>query len=432
MNKSHKAFNAFDEIDRPAIDIINDCVHCGFCLPACPTYVDTRNELDSPRGRIYLMKNAVEGKIPMDESFVSHIDLCLGCLACQTACPSGVHYSSLIETTRSQIERRYKRDYMDKKLRDLIFKLFPYKNRLRLLLPLLVFYQYSGLKYLLTGTVIAKLLPSRLESLLALSPPVRFSTLLKSANRSVRLNNAKYKVALLTGCVQSVFFPEVHISTINVLKKLGCSIDIPDRQGCCGALSLHSGRLNESREFARKIIDQFSKENYDAIIVNSAGCGSSMKEYFNLFRDDKLYSEKARILSSRTKDILEFIHSCNLTGKMNKINLKLTYQDACHISHGQRIRTAPRELLKIIPGIEYIEMPESDMCCGSAGIYNLTQQEMSGRLLDRKLSNLKKLDVDLLVVGNPGCLLQIQSGLKKHNINLQTCHPVELLDRALQ
>jgi len=432
MNYSSKLYNAFDENDKPEIDKINDCVHCGFCLPTCPTYAETRNELDSPRGRIYLMKSAVEGKIPMDESFVSHIDLCLGCLACQTACPSGVHYSSLIEKTRSQIERRYSRDFPDKKLRDLIFMVFPYKNRLKLLLPLLFLYQYSGLKYLLSRSGILKLLPVSLESLLTLSPPVSIRTIYSTSNSSVRLHNPRYHVALLTGCVQSVFFPEVNNSTINVLKKLGCSVDIPSNQGCCGALSLHSGRLNEAREFARKIIDQFSNNDYDAIIVNSAGCGSSMKEYFELLKDDELYSEKARIFSSRTKDILEFMHGCNLTAKMNKMNLKITYQDACHISHGQSIKTAPRELLRMIPGIEFMEMPESDMCCGSAGIYNLTQQEMSGKLLNRKLSNIRNLDVDLLVAGNPGCLLQIQSGLKKQDIKLQSCHPIELLDKALQ
>jgi glycolate oxidase iron-sulfur subunit len=432
MKTSNNIFHAFDDQDKLEIDIISDCVHCGFCLPSCPTYVETRNELDSPRGRIYLMKSAVEGKIPMDESFVSHIDLCLGCLACQTACPSGVKYSSLIEKSRSQIDRRYKRDFFDKTVRDIIFKVFPYKHRLKLLIPILLIYKYTGLKYMITRLGFLRLLPLRLQGLFNLTPDISFKHLFKYNEKSFISPDTKYNVALLTGCVQSVFFPQINTSTMNVLKKLGCNIDIPKNQGCCGALSLHSGRLEEARAFARNIIDQFSINNYDAIIINSAGCGSSIKEYFELLKYDELYAEKAKLISSKTKDILEFVFECDLPDKINAINLKVTYQDACHIAHGQGIKTIPRELLQKIPGLQLIELTESDMCCGSAGIYNLTEQDMSQKLLNRKISNLMHLDVDYVVAGNPGCLLQIQSGLRNQNLKLNTCHPIELIDKAIQ
>ncbi|NIT13308.1 MAG: 4Fe-4S dicluster domain-containing protein, partial [Candidatus Dadabacteria bacterium] len=264
MEEKNQIYSAFDEHDRPSTDIINDCVHCGFCLPACPTYVETKNELDSPRGRIHLMKNAVEGKIPLDESLVKHIDLCLGCLACETACPSGVKYSSLIETSRSQIQRRFKRDVGETFMRGFIFSIFPYTLRLKLLLPFLLLYKYLGIQFILNKTRFISLLPKVIKNFIKLNPDINISDAFTSLPKFIEsTKEMKYSVILLKGCVQSVFFPRVNHSTVNVLSKLGCSVQIPKKQGCCGALSLHSGRMDEARIFARKIIDQFFSLEYD-------------------------------------------------------------------------------------------------------------------------------------------------------------------------
>jgi len=433
METENQVYSAFDEQDRPSIDIINDCIHCGFCLQACHTYVVTLNELDSPRGRIHLIKNAVEGKIPLDDSLVKHLDLCLGCLACETACPSGVKYSSLIETSRSQIERRYNRNSFDKIIRTIIFAIFPYTLRLKLLSPFLLAYKYLGFKYFLNKTGLVEKLPPKIRNFIKLTPDIKASEIFSSLPKFVKSKNDKiYNVILLKGCVQSVFFPNVNKSTVNVLSKLGCDIEIPNKQGCCGALSLHSGRMEEARSFARKLIDQFSSYDYDWVIVNSAGCGSSMKEYAKLLIDDPEYRDKAKQFSLKTKDIIEFLDEIGFKADLNEINKKVTYQDACHIAHGQRITSAPRQLIKQIPGIQFAELSESDMCCGSAGIYNLVQPEMSEKLLKRKILNIKEIKPDILVAGNPGCLLQIQSGLNKEGINIETAHPIELIDEAMK
>lgn len=433
MKSEDNIHTAFDEHDRPSVDIINDCVHCGFCLPTCPTYVETKNELDSPRGRIHLMKNAVEGKIPLDDSLVKHLDLCLGCLACETACPSGVKYSSLIETSRSQIERNYSRSGGENFIRSLIFSIFPYSLRLKLLLPFLLTFKYLGIKFILTKTRLINILPQILRNFINLTPDLSASEVFSGLPKFIESKTGvKYTVLLLKGCVQSVFFPNVNQSSVNVLSKLGCNIEIPKKQGCCGALSLHSGRMDEARQFARKLIDEFSKHEFDYIIVNSAGCGSSMKEYSELLKDDTEYSDKAKEFSLKTKDIMEFISEIGLDAKLKEVNKKLTYQDACHVAHGQKITTQPRELLKQIPGIEFCELKESDMCCGSAGIYNLVQPEMSQKLLNRKVLNIKDIKPDILTAANPGCLLQITSGLNKEGINIETAHPIELIDEAME
>ncbi|NIP37659.1 MAG: 4Fe-4S dicluster domain-containing protein [Candidatus Dadabacteria bacterium] len=424
---------AFDEHDRPSAEIINDCVHCGFCLPTCPTYVETKNELDSPRGRIHLIKNAVEGKIPLDGSLVKHLDLCLGCLACETACPSGVKYSSLIETSRSQIERRYDRPGSENFIRSLIFSIFPYPLRLKLLLPFLLAQKYLGINFLLNKTGLINILPRVLRNFIKLAPDVDASAAfsgLPSFAQAAAL--ARYKVILLRGCVQSVFFPKVNKASVNVLSKLGCNVEIPKKQGCCGALSLHSGRMDEARKFARRLIDEFSKYEAQYIIVNSAGCGSSMKGYSELLKDDPQYKNKAKEFSSKIKDIMEFIHEIGLDMELNEINKTVTYQDACHVAHGQGITLEPREFLHKIPGINFTELNESDMCCGSAGIYNLVQPDMSEKLLNRKVLNIKEIKPDVLVASNPGCLLQITSGLKKEGVKIETAHPIELIDQAIK
>jgi glycolate oxidase iron-sulfur subunit len=425
------AFDAFDDKDRPSAELIEDCVHCGFCLSACPTYRETGNELDSPRGRIYLMKTASEGKIPMAGSLVKHLDLCLGCLACEPACPSGVQYGRLIEAGRSQIERRYERPLPERIQRSFIFSLFPYPGRLKLLLPLFYLYQKLGIKGLIESTGILKSVSPGLARMEEMLPAVSSPLVPRALPEVVPARGQKrFRVAMLTGCVQSVFFSKTNEATVRVLAENGCEVIIPRNQGCCGALSVHSGRLSEGREFARHLIRSFEALDVDAIIVNSAGCGSTLKEYGELLEHDPAFAERARTVSEKAKDVMEFLGDVGLTGKLRPLDLKITYQDACHLGHAQRIKDQPRNVLNQIPGVELTELSEAELCCGSAGIYNMVEPGMSQRLLERKIKHIKETGADCLVAGNPGCLLQIGRGLKQYGLDIKTAHPVELLDRS--
>jgi glycolate oxidase iron-sulfur subunit len=423
-------FKAFDDLDKPDMEIIRDCVHCGFCLTSCPTYLQTGNELDSPRGRIYLMRSAIEGKIPMGEAFVKHMDLCLGCLGCETACPSGVLYGRLIESVRAQIERRYKRPFLERLYRSVLFKVFPYPRRLGFLLPLLYLYQATGIRRLVHSSGILGF-SKRLLHMEGMLPNVESPFLSSNLPERVEPRGRKqFKVALLTGCIQSVFFHKTNLATIRVLTRNGCEVYIPRDQVCCGALSLHSGRLGEAREFARLNIRVFEREEVDAIVVNSAGCGSAMKDYGYILREDESYYERGVRFSKKVKDISEFLAEVGLQGNLGELRLRVTYQDACHIAHAQRIKEQPRKLIRQIPGIEFVELGESDICCGSAGIYNLVEPDMSEKLLERKILNLRRIKPQVLVSGNPGCLLQIGMGIRKNGLDIKTLHLVELLDLA--
>lgn len=422
---------AFDDTDRPSRKIIQDCVHCGFCLSSCPTYLETGNELDSPRGRIHLIKAAEEGRIQMGESLVKHLDLCLGCLACETACPSGVKYGSLIEMSRGQIERRFKRGLREKILRAFIFNIFPYPRRLRLLLPFVYLAGVLGLKRIFPPWLTARISPSA-SSMFHMLPEIRSAFAETLSAFYPAIGERKKKVALLSGCVQGVFFPEINRATVEVLRASGCEVFVPRNQGCCGALSVHSGRLEEGRKFARKLVALFTTLNVDAVVVNSAGCGSTMKEYAEILRGDPVYSEAAAQLAARTVDIMEFLSDAEIGASLRPLDIKITYQDACHIVHGQGIRSAPRELLGNIPGLELVEMRRSDHCCGSAGIYNIVETEMSARLLSGKISEIEKTGADYLAVGNPGCMIQIRKGLLGSDSNTRVVHPVEILSWSLK
>jgi len=421
----------FDHIDKPSQSIIEDCVHCGFCLSACPTYLETGNELDSPRGRIYLIKSVMEERIPLGNFAVNHIDKCLGCLACETACPSGVKYRQLIETTRSQIERNYSRTLSDRLYRAFLFKLFPYQKRLSLILPFLYFYNKIGLRKLVASTGILKKISRNLHKMEQMVPLPDSVSITRYPEVIPSRKKTKYRVAFLTGCVQNAFFSKTNRDSIEVLTKLGCEVVVPEHQQCCGALSNHSGRLEEGREFARHTIDTFGSLKVDYLVINSAGCGSNIKDYDDLFTPADKYFLKAKELSEKTRDIMEFIDEIGIDEDLKELKLKVTYQDACHISHGQSIIQAPRNVLLKIPGLRLIEMNESSHCCGSAGIYNLVQPEMAEQILRRKISNIEKTDADVLAVSNPGCLIQIQKGIRENGLKIKTVHPVELLNRAL-
>lgn len=417
--------------DRPDPTLIDACVHCGFCLPACPTYALWGEEMDSPRGRIYLMKSAVEGRTPIDGSFVTHFDRCLGCLACVTACPSGVQYGPLLEATRAQIETHYTRPATDRVFRGLAFRLFPYRARMRvLLLPLVVTRPFVRLADRLGLTA---LLPRRLRAMIAAAPPVTFRTLFsRTAARTPAAAPARQTVGLLTGCVQQLIFPETNDASARVLAAEGCDVVAPSRQGCCGALSLHAGRLDEARAAARATITTFDAAGVDTIVANAAGCGSAMKEYAHLLRHDPAWAERARRFSARVRDITELLDELGPPrAPRNALPMRVTYQDACHLAHAQGVRSAPRKLLSAIPGLELVESGD-DMCCGSAGIYNLLEPEAAEPLGDRKLGVLSAGNPDVIVSANPGCRLQLASAARRAGRNVTFAHPVELIDRSIR
>jgi glycolate oxidase iron-sulfur subunit len=424
------AASAFDAHHPPSREIIDQCVHCGFCLPVCPTYVLWNEEMDSPRGRIYLMKLAADGKSDMNPQWVSHFDSCLGCMACMTACPSGVDYGKLIEATRSQIERNHHRSIAEKLYRRFIFSTFTRPDRLRMLrLPLLA-YQKSGAQAVLRRTGILNLLPKKVRSMEALMPQLGASEFIPSVTPAQ--GSQRRRVGLLLGCVQREFFPQVNAATVRVLAAEGCEVVAPQDQPCCGALLVHAGEEASAIVLARKTIDAFESANVDTIITNAAGCGSNVKEYGHLLRDDPQYAAPAKAFSSKCKDVTEFLAGLKPRAQRNPLKLRVAYHDACHLQHAQGIRLQPRSLLASIPGIELVEIPESAVCCGSAGIYNLVQPDAADALGDRKAQLVAPLNVDVIATGNPGCLLQLQSALARSGRKIPVVHTIQLLDSSLR
>jgi glycolate oxidase iron-sulfur subunit len=424
------ALSAFDTHHPPSREIIDQCVHCGFCLPVCPTYVLWNEEMDSPRGRIYLMKLAADGKSDMNPQWVSHFDSCLGCMACMTACPSGVDYGKLIEATRAQIERNHHRSIAEKFYRRFIFSTFTRPDRLRMLrLPLLA-YQKTGVQALLRRTGILNLLPKKMRAMEALMPQLGASEFILSVTPAQ--SSQRRRVGLLLGCVQREFFPQVNAATVRVLAAEGCEVVAPPDQPCCGALLVHAGEEASAVVLARKTIDAFESANVDTIITNAAGCGSNVKEYGHLLRDDPQYATRAEAFSSKCKDVTEFLAGLKPRAQRNPLKLRVAYHDACHLQHAQGIRLQPRSLLTNIPGIELVEIPESAVCCGSAGIYNLVQPDAANALGDRKAQLIAPLNVDVIATGNPGCLLQLQSALARSGRKIPVVHTIQLLDSSLR
>jgi glycolate oxidase iron-sulfur subunit len=424
------AASAFDAHHPPSREIIDQCVHCGFCLPVCPTYVLWNEEMDSPRGRIYLMKLAADGKSDMNPQWVSHFDSCLGCMACMTACPSGVDYGKLIEATRAQIERSHHRSIAEKLYRRFIFSTFTRPDRLRMLrLPLLV-YQKTGAQALLRRIGILNFLPKKVRAMEALMPELGASEFIPSVTPAQ--SSQRRRVGLLLGCVQREFFPQVNAATVRVLAAEGCEVVAPPDQPCCGALLVHAGEEASAVVLARKTIDAFESANVDTIITNAAGCGSNVKEYGHLLRDDPQYAVRARAFSLKCKDVTEFLAGLQPRAQRNPLKLRVAYHDACHLQHAQGIRVQPRSLLINIPGIELVEIPESAVCCGSAGIYNLVQPDAANALGDRKAQLIVPLNVDVIATGNPGCLLQLQSALARSGRKIPVVHTIQLLDSSLR
>ena len=412
--------------------LIDKCVHCGFCLPTCPTYMLWGEEMDSPRGRIYLMKAELEGRATIDASFVRHMDACLGCLNCVTACPSGVQYAPLIERTRARIEETYTRDAPDRLFRAVLLSLIPYPGRMRVALLPLAF--VGGLVRAFASSGVGALLPPRVRAALALAPPVTFASLFAAVpEQTASSGPVRQKVAMLTGCVQRLAFHAVNEATVRVLAAEGCSVSAPAGQGCCGALALHAGEAAQARALARQTIDVFEKTGVDRIVVNAAGCGSAMKEYGELLADDPAWAARAAALSAKVRDVSEVLVELGAPrAPRHPINARVAYHDACHLAHGQGVRTQPRVLLQAIPGVELLSPLEGEICCGSAGIYNLVQPEPAQALGVRKAKHIAATSPDLVATANPGCILQIASAGRALGHEWPILHPVQLIDASIR
>ena len=401
-------------IDR---ELIDDCVHCGFCLPTCPTYGPLwQEEMDSPRGRIHLMEGLVDGTLVLNRTVVEHFDRCLGCMACVTACPSGVRYDVLIEQTRATIEREHRRGFRDRALRSALFAVLPRPGRLRRALALAPLGRYLPL-------------PRALRPLVELAPPWRAQD--RTPEVTPPTGEAVLRAGLLTGCVQRVLFGDVNSATARVLAAYGCEVVAPRRQACCGALALHAGRREEARRCARRTIDVFEAAEVESVVTNAAGCGSSMKEYGLLLADDPAYSERAAAFAARVRDVSEVLAEGEPTAERKPLSFRVAFQDSCHLAHAQGVRAAPRALLAAIPGLELSEPAEQQICCGSAGIYNLVQPEAARELADRKAEHVLAAEPEAYASGNPGCLVQVTAALRRAGRPLPAFHPVELLDASL-
>lgn len=416
---------AFDGERPPRREIIDDCVHCGFCLSTCPTYVLWGEEMDSPRGRIHLMKQGLEGE-PMSASLVQHVDRCLGCMSCVTACPSGVRYDRLIEDTRGQVERRFDRTARDRALRSLIFALFPYPRRLKVLRGPLRAYQRSGLQRLVARSGLLERLAPSLATLDALAPRLR--TVPPPPRLIPARGTRRAVVGVLTGCVQSAFFPDVNAATIRVLAAEGCDVIVPRAQGCCGALSVHNGRLAEAQAFARRIIDTFDRAGVDHVVVNAAGCGSSMKEYADLLPGD----QRAAAFAARVRDLSEILVELGPAAVRHPLPVTVAYHDACHLAHAQGVREQPRSLLAQVPELTVREIGDPEICCGSAGVWNVLNPEPAAALGERKARTVLDTGAALLVTANPGCLMQISTAARRLGRSLPVAHTAAVLDASLR
>jgi len=423
------ALGAFDSHHPPAQEIIDTCVHCGFCLPVCPTYVLWHEEMDSPRGRIYLIKMAREGAAPIDARWVSHFDSCLGCVACMTACPSGVDYGKLIEATRAQIERNYHRSPAERLHRRLLFATLTRPDRLHLLRWPLVAYQKSGARSLLRSLGLFKALPF-LGTMDALLPPLAAKENLPEILPA--RGERRRRVGLVLGCVQRAFVSHINAATARVLAAEGYEVAAPREQPCCGALMTHAGEEERALQLARSMIEVFERANVDYVVSNAAGCGSNLKDYGYLLRDDPSYAGRAKSFSAKCRDISEVLVEAPPRAERKPIRARVAFHDSCHLQHAQGVRTQPRALLAQIPDLQLMEIPESAICCGSAGIYNLVQPEAANALGDRKAALIAPLQPSAVVTGNPGCLFQLEASFGRANQHVPVLHTVQLLDASIR
>jgi len=426
----------FDAKHPPDPNLIDTCVHCGFCLATCPSYRVIGKEMDSPRGRIYLMDAINQGEVDLNATTAEHFDSCLGCLACVSTCPSGVQYGDLIAATRPQVERNIERSLPDRLLRQLIFNLFPYPNRLKpLLFPLYLYQKLGGQKLLRSTGLLQKISPN-LAAMESILPAVNLASLTKEMPEVIPAQGEKrYRVGMILGCVQRLFFSPVNEATARVLTANGCEIVIPKSQGCCAALPAHQGQENQAQAIARQMIDSFADTDVDFIIINAAGCGHTLKEYGHILQDDPDYREPAKQFSNQVRDVQEFLAEVGLTSTLSPLTeaeLPIVYQDACHLLHGQKISVQPRQLLQQIPGVKLREPIDAALCCGSAGVYNMLQPEIADELGQQKAENLLNTGAKLIASANPGCSLQIKKQLELQGKTMPLYHPIELLDLSIR
>ena len=414
--------------------VVQQCMHCGLCLPTCPTYDATKLERNSPRGRIALMRAIADDRLEATKTFADEMYFCLGCLACMTACPAGVNYAELFEHARAEAEQS---GVLNSPKRNIIRAftlqwLFMDLNRLQLVGHVLRLYQQLGLQTFIRRSGILRLLPRRLRELEAMTPEVQAKFSAELIDPITPAAGAKnYRVAMLIGCAQDLIFSDVNRDTVEVLARNGCEVVTPPEQHCCGSLHAHNGEWELAQRLARKNIDQFPPEEFDAIITNAGGCGSHLKHYAKLLAGDVNYEPRAHEWDRKVKDIHEWLAQIGVTTPSgNAREQVVTYHESCHLCHGQKITAQPRQLLKAIPGVKLVELFESNWCCGSAGIYNLTQPEMAGQLLRRKMEHIRSTRCTVVATGNPGCLLQIVNGAKEQGIDLRVVHPVTLLAEA--
>ena len=417
--------------DRPLQQDLDRCVHCGLCLNACPTYRELGLEADSPRGRIYQMVRVAEGKLAINDEYAEHIDLCLACRACETACPSGVQYGKLVEAARGQIDANRRLPGWQRLVRWFVFDLLlTSPSLLKVTGYKLWVYQRSGLQRLVRRLGILKLF-GRLAEIEALSPAAETPFFFDKVGKVFPAEGkTRHRVAFLAGCIANISFARMNEATVRVLQKNGCEVTLPPDQGCCGALQVHAGLRDIGRRQAKQNIEAFTKDNFDAVITNAAGCGSVVKEYPELFEHDPEWHAKAREFSNNVKDVTEFLAGIDLNRKLAPMPLRVTYQDSCHLLHGQKVRMPPRALLAAIPQLEFRELPLSEICCGSAGVYNVEHTGMSMALLEKKMQWVATTGADTIVTANPGCMLQLRVGVARFGQGQRVMHVVELLDEA--
>jgi glycolate oxidase iron-sulfur subunit len=408
------------------------CVHCGFCLPTCPTYAENGLEMDSPRGRIVLIKALADGRLPMTDSLVEHLSLCLDCRACESACPAGVQYGHLIEAAKAGIEQARPGSPLRRLVRRVAFTtLLPSPTALRLLAGSLRLYQTSGLQTLVRGSGLLRLLPATLAASEALLPPLPPAGERGPLPEMVPAGGARVdRVGFLHGCVQDVVFRAHNLATLRLLTRNGSEVAVPRAQRCCGALHAHAGDPEQARALARENIAAFEAAGVETVVVNAAGCGAHLKNYGHLLRDDPAWRPRAVAFSRTVADVTEVLARRPLVGPVGPLRMRVTYHDPCHLAHGQRVRAEPRALLRAIPGLEVVDLQESEMCCGSAGIYNLTQPAMARQLLARKVRHIMATGAEAVVTANPGCILQIAAGLRSQAVPIRVLHVVEVLDAA--
>jgi glycolate oxidase iron-sulfur subunit len=425
------AFRAGRTAEAPQGFDLDKCIHCGLCLNACPTYRELGLEMDSPRGRVYQMVQVASGQMEPGPSYVQHLDLCLACRACESACPSGVPYGRLIEAARTEIEQTRQHGFVARLVRRFVFDfLIESRAALRCAGALLYLYEACGVRRIVQGSGILKLF-GKLGRIEHLAPSAELPFFFSEIGKTFpAIGERRYRVGFLAGCLANFTSARLNEATVRVLQRAGCEVVIPDAQTCCGALHVHSGLKDQARALARRNIEAFAAAACDAVVTNAAGCGSTLKEYGELLAHDAEYASKARVFVSKVRDITEFLAEIGPLEGLGRVEAAVTYQDSCHLAHGQGIRQAPRDLVRSVPGVDYRELPLAELCCASAGIYNIVHDELADSMLQKKMELVNATGADVVTTANVGCAIQLQAGVERYGHGQRVLHVVELLDEA--